>query len=104
MWMIENLLSERGGSLITNDTWEEGAAGDIPLGQNQTEMKFVEARFDRNISIATRRHPKVCVEKCKGHSTLLLSRLLAGGASGSFDLIYVDGSHRAPYVSRKRPN
>jgi predicted O-methyltransferase YrrM len=98
VWIIENLLSERGGSLTTIDTWEEAAAADAPLEQNQAAMKRVEARFDRNISIAMRRHSKVSVEKCKGQSAFLMSRLLADGASGSYDLVYVDGSHRAPYV------
>jgi predicted O-methyltransferase YrrM len=98
VWIIENLLSGAGGTLTAIDTWEEGVAEDAPLEQDRSAMTSVEARFDRNIAIATRRHPKVRVEKAKAPSSLVMARLLAGGARGSFDLIYVDGSHRAPYV------
>jgi predicted O-methyltransferase YrrM len=61
-------------------------------------MGVIEARFDRNVSIARQRHPAVQVQKLKGGSADLLSALIAGGRKGSFDFIYIDGSHEAPDV------
>ena len=90
VWTMENLLAEQGGLIVAVDPWEEGP------GAPQKGMQPVEARFDRNISIAARRFPTVRVEKNKGPSTLVLSALVARGEK--FDFIYVDGDHRAPQV------
>jgi len=90
VWIIENLLAERGGSLVAVDSWEEGPGGD------QKGMKVVEERFDRNMAVAARRHPNVDIKKHKGRSPILLSRLLA--QSATFDFVYVDGDHHAPNV------
>ena len=77
------------------DTWEgtdsfEGGAAD---------MGAVEARFRRNTQILVGRsaHP-VTLEVHKGYSDMVLARLLATLGKGYFDLVYIDGSHRAPDV------
>ncbi|MDQ0041820.1 putative O-methyltransferase YrrM [Variovorax boronicumulans] len=62
-------------------------------------MTQVEARFHHNTALSIRRsaHPVNLVVH-KGPSDLGLARLLAQGASGHFDFIYIDGSHQAPDV------
>ena len=97
IWIIENLMT-RGGALVAINSWEEIPIGDIPVGQDRHGMQLVEQRFDHNITIATRGNSNVRIEKHKGASPHLLSMLLARGDGASFDLVYVDGSHRAPYV------
>jgi predicted O-methyltransferase YrrM len=92
VWIIENLLTRPGSSLVAVDTWAEGDEAHLK------GMNIVEARFDRNISIAKQRHPAVQLEKRKGQSAECLSALVAEGRKESFDFIYVDGSHEAPDV------
>lgn len=38
------------------------------------------------------------VTKCKGTSDIELAKLLADGRAGTFDFMYVDGSHQVPDV------
>ena len=76
-WLIENcpLLI----SLYCVDVWRDVA---------------IEKRFDANTAAALV-GKDVHVVKCKGLSALKLSEL-AAIAPGSFDFIYIDGSHTAP--------
>lgn len=92
VWIIENLLTRAGGSIVAVDAWAEGTEVD------QREMGAVEDRFDRNIGIAKQRCPNVEIRKCKGPSWLALSQLIEGGLQGTFDFIYIDGSHQASDV------
>ena len=73
------------------DTWAGGAehAG--------FDMAAVEARFDRNIAHATAAYGGA-VRKLKSASVQALARLVADGAGGQFDFIYIDGSHQAADV------
>ena len=77
------------------DTWEATASfdgGDVDMG-------VVEAQFLRNtgLLVARSRHP-VMLEVHKGRSDMVLPRLLAALGNGYFDMVYIDGSHRAPDV------
>ena len=84
-------LIERAGAmhpieLHCIDSWED-------------EAEPAEARFDRNVEAAraAAAHP-VRLVKHKARSAEALPRLIAEGRAGSYDLIYVDGSHRAADV------
>ena len=61
-------------------------------------MADVEARFDKNIALAKKSKPATTVVKHKKPSSLALAEMMAGGKSGFFDMVYIDGSHRAPEV------
>lgn len=75
------------------DTWEGG------LEHREVDMSAVEQRFRKNTSVAVGlvAHAVNLVVHQKA-SELALVELLASGHASSFDLIYVDGSHRAPDV------
>lgn len=94
-FLIEHLGGRGPIELHCVDTWEGG----VEHKKVQTPMGEVEARFDRNVAraIAAAAHP-VRFFKHKGASMLWMSRLIAGGLSGQFEFIYVDGSHQAPDV------
>ena len=91
VWMAENLLAP-GGELVVVDHWRGSVTHDA------AEMPHVEARFDANLERLRRRVPAARVTKVKAESTAALARLLAEGRAGSFDFVYVDGSHEAPDV------
>jgi hypothetical protein len=92
VWIVENLLTRAGGSIVAIDSWAEGTERD------QTGMRAVENRFDWNIGVAKRRCPNVEIQKCKGPSWLALSQLIERGLQGTFDFIYIDGNHQAADV------
>lgn len=97
-FMIEKFSARRGFDLHCIDTWQGGV--EHQAGKSwEADMTEVEARFDANVAVARRRaaHP-VEVIKHKALSSDILPRLVAAGMSGSFDLIYVDGSHEAADV------
>jgi len=90
VWIIENLLTGRPTSLVAIDEWHGGQEA------HQKDMVAIEARFDRNVQLASERHPTVNITKRKGRSVVELAALLASDEyRGSFDLIYIDGSHYA---------
>ena len=92
-FMIERCGARRDFELHCLDTWAGGVEHDA------TAMAAVEARFDANIGLACERAAHaVRVEKDKTSSMAGLVARLAQGRAGSFDLIYVDGSHQAPDV------
>lgn len=75
------------------DTWQGSAE------HGGVDMSAVEQRFRRNTSLAAGlvEHAVNLVIHKKA-SELGLAELIASGHASSFDLIYVDGSHRAPDV------
>ena len=77
------------------DTWE-GSGEHTAIG---IEMAAVEKRVDHNVSLAMNAAShQVDVHKHKAPSDHILPLLLASLGAGSFDMIYVDGSHQAPDV------
>jgi len=77
------------------DTWDGG----IEHRDASIDMTAVEKRFDHNIALAEERaQNKALIYKAKGFSDTELSKLIAGGHAGTFDFVYVDGSHQAPDV------
>ncbi len=92
-FLIHEIASQRPMEIHCIDTWEGGVEND------PTIMGDVERRFDHNVAeaIASAAHP-VAFRKHKALSSLALAELLAGGRRGSFDFVYVDGSHQAPDV------
>jgi predicted O-methyltransferase YrrM len=77
------------------DTWEGG----IEHKAKDTAMNTVEKNFDHNIKVARKTASnQTKVHKAKGFSDKQLALLLADGHEGTFDFIYVDGSHQAPDV------
>ena len=91
VWMAEHLLAD-GGEIVVVDHWRGSATHD------PAEMPAVEARFDANLEQLRRRVPAARLVKVKAPSAQALPRLLADGRAGSFDFVYVDGSHEAPDV------
>jgi predicted O-methyltransferase YrrM len=77
------------------DTWDETAS----FAGADVDMSEIEARFRRNTQmlVGRSRHP-VTLEVHKGYSDMVLARLLTTLDKGYFDMVYVDGSHRAPDV------
>jgi len=97
-YLIEKLAISKGIELHCVDTWEGGVehkAGGFAL----SDMPAVEKRFYRNTEIAlTRVQNPVQLFVHKQYSDLALAKLISDGKQGSFDFIYVDGSHQAPDV------
>ena len=85
-------------SLTCVDTWE----GSIEHRQGagaEANMNDVERRFDHNTRLALAKAAKpLALRKLKQKSQYALAGLITAGASESFDLIYIDGSHEAPDV------
>ncbi|HEY8572094.1 class I SAM-dependent methyltransferase [Phenylobacterium sp.] len=92
-FLIDTVATKRPVEMHCVDTWAGGVEHD------RAAMGEVERRFDANLAkaVASAAHP-VAFHKHKGLSHEVLVRLLADGRGGSFDLIYVDGSHQAPDV------
>jgi predicted O-methyltransferase YrrM len=92
-FLIERCAVERDIELHCVDSWAGGIEHDADA------MPQVEQRFDRNIAAARAAAPRrVDFHKHKALSSDALVKLLAEGRQGTFDLIYVDGSHQAPDV------
>lgn len=80
------------------DTWEGGIEHKAG-GQGYTDMGSVEDRFNHNMKYAlSGLSDEVKLYKHKGFSDVVLSKFIAKGAAGKFDLVYIDGSHQAPDV------
>lgn len=92
VWLLENILQANGGEIYCVDTWEGGEE------HNKAAMAEVERRFDRNTALALQKSAKSKLVKRKGPSRAILAQLNAEGHAGSFEFIYVDGSHQAPDV------
>jgi predicted O-methyltransferase YrrM len=91
VWMLENFLSN-GGEIHCIDHWQGGAE------HSAVPMDEVERRFDHNVALALPKTKQAKLEKHKGPSAGVLAKLIADGHAGSFDFVYVDGSHEAADV------
>lgn len=97
-FLIERIASSRPLELHCLDTWEGGEEHQAGATA-ATDMSEVEQRFRHNTSLAASRAAHaVTFQAHKGYSDASLIRLLAEGRAGSFDFVYVDGSHQAPDV------
>ncbi|MCA3279848.1 MAG: class I SAM-dependent methyltransferase [Roseomonas sp.] len=91
-------LAEGQVSLTCVDTWE-GSIEHRQGGPAEAAMSDVERRFDHNTRLALSKAAKpVGLRKLKLKSQYALAGLITAGATESFDLIYIDGSHEAPDV------
>lgn len=92
-FLIETLAAKHPLELHCIDTWAGG------VEHSGDDMGAVEARFHGNVAQARAQAAHAVdlhVDKSLSHPAL--ARLVAAGRSGSFDLVYVDGSHQAPDV------
>lgn len=87
LWLLDQVLAERGGSITCVDTWE----GSSEHGFLGTMGLQLEELFDANIA---RSGHSEQVEKRKGRSQDVLPQL----AGQLFDFIYIDGAHEADLV------
>ena len=89
-----DLLGPNGDLELTCvDSWAGG------IEHSQDDMQAVERRFDANVALAQSKCAlDVRLTKHKGRSDQVLAYLFTNGFQGSFDFIYVDGSHQAPDV------
>lgn len=81
VWLLSNVLTGPGATLVCIDVWEPETTTPYP-------DKRVESRFDSNVAPYAHR-----VRKLKGRSVAALAGLVSGGESGSFDFAYIDGGH-----------
>jgi predicted O-methyltransferase YrrM len=92
-FLVDTLAAERPIELHCVDTWQGGVDNDPAV------MAEVERRFDANLAAARAKAAQpVDFTKHKSLSHQALARLLVQGRAGTFDLVYVDGSHQAPDV------
>jgi predicted O-methyltransferase YrrM len=101
-WLIETLAKPDAPlELHCIDTWgggiEHGAGAAYEADMNAVEMRFntnvkllVDAKRQQGMTLTVAAH--------KSLSWRVLAKLLAEGREGTFDLVYVDGSHQAPDV------
>lgn len=92
-YIIETICKDRDLNLICCDTW--GSEEE----EYPEDREGTMARFKGNIGLAAARVPnKIAMDVLEGPSCYALAELLHRGFAGTFDLIYIDGSHRAPDV------
>ncbi|CAM9322611.1 unnamed protein product [Ascophyllum nodosum] len=85
LWFAQHLLKHPQSRMICLDSWEGSPEfADV-------DMSAVEDRFKWNMAQTDRAQR---IQAIKGDSMLSLSTLIAAGQSSSFDVIYVDASHR----------
>jgi predicted O-methyltransferase YrrM len=96
--LIDTLAVSGGLEIHSVDTWGGGIEHQAG-GRAQTDMQAVEQRFVHNTqaAMAAAAQP-VSLQVYKQDSHSAMARLIAQGQSGSFDFVYVDGSHQAPDV------
>ena len=94
-YLIDTLARDAAIELHCVDTWE----GSVEHTHGYLPMSLVEERFHRNTALAIQSaaHPVNLVVH-KGESGIILPELIAAKMQERFDLIYIDGSHRAPDV------
>jgi predicted O-methyltransferase YrrM len=95
-YLIDTLARDAAIELHCVDTWEGSPEHKM---DGSPPMSLVEQRFQRNtaLSIQSAAHPVNLVVH-KGESGVILPELIAATMQERFDLIYIDGSHRAPDV------
>jgi hypothetical protein len=94
VWIMEHMLRPDGGEIVCIDNWIGG------IEHNRSEMVQIEERFNYNMKVALSKRPNCRLTKIKERSFSALLRLISAGEGGTFDLIYIDGSHQAPDVLR----
>lgn len=92
-YLIEKCGNKKDLEIHCIDTWDGGEE------HGNVDMKLVEDRFDGNIARAKTLVSKdVNLIKHKDYSSNAMPKLIAEGHAGTFDFIYIDGSHQAPDV------
>jgi len=92
-FLIDTLSQMHESEIHCVDTWEGGTE------HQGSDLSEIESRFFHNIKKALDDAKyKTTLNVHKGLSSDKLVGLLAGGMKGTFDFIYVDGSHEAPDV------
>lgn len=81
VWMMEIMSQIDGGTVVCVDTWED---------------ENVRERFLHNINVATKLFPRTSPQIFKWKSSSILAAMRQNGEL--YDLIYVDGSHKASDV------
>jgi predicted O-methyltransferase YrrM len=96
--MIDRCAENAELDIYCIDSWE-GSPEHSQGAQESADMTSVEERFRFNTQIAvTEAEHKVNLTILKGRSAEMLVELLGGGHRGTFDIVYVDGSHQAADV------
>lgn len=92
IWTVENMIVN-GGEIHCIDTWEGSEEHDAAT------MDGSEKRFNKNIKKLNKVYPKRKVHKYKSKSNEALGLLNSDkDMIGSFDFVFIDGSHQAPDV------
>jgi hypothetical protein len=87
LWLLDQVVAPRGGSLTCIDTWQDGSEHTLVAAHGLT----LEQLFDANVA----RSPHAAqLQKCKGP----WQELLSGLSAGSFDLIAIHNAHDARAV------
>lgn len=88
-WLLDNILTHARSQIICIDTWR----GSMEHVEWKNNMNMVQKNFLHNI------HPhRKKVKCCIGTSQEIIRNKPAVFRSGSFDFIYIDGSHAASDV------
>jgi predicted O-methyltransferase YrrM len=87
VWLLENIMTHETARIDCVDTF----AGSVEHHISQVDMAGVEKRFDHNITVSGAASK---VTKIKAPSREALRQL----SFDTYDLVYVDGSHRASDV------
>src|SRR5262245_1820862 len=94
-YLIESCSRHKPIAITCTDTW----TGNTSNEYERHHMAAVEARFDGNVSAAKELAiNSVMVTKTRGASTKVLAEMVGRATHTEFDLIYVDGSHKAKDV------
>lgn len=97
-YLIEQVGAYQDLEIVCVDTWD-GGVGRKDQGIDYSQMGQVFQRFQANTQLAINKAKhRIDLSIAQGLSDIELPRLIAGGKSEYFDLIYIDGSHQAPDV------
>lgn len=97
-YLIEQVGAYQDLEIVCVDTWD-GGVGRKDRGIDYSQMGQVFQRFQANTQLAINKAKhRIDLSIAQGLSDIELPRLIAGGKSEYFDLIYIDGSHQAPDV------
>jgi predicted O-methyltransferase YrrM len=91
VWIMENMM-QHGDYMLCIDTWEGGEE------HSEEDMDTVFMRFKANIAVAKEK-TGLFAGIARGTSTMRLAEQIAEDLNeGTYDFIYIDGSHTAPDV------
>lgn len=92
-YLIEKIANREPLEIHCIDTWGGG------IEHQSIDMLAVEQRFIKNVELAIEKvEHRVTFFSHKKNSLMALSELLVSGHNGTFDFVYVDGSHQASDV------